>query len=1191
MPIVYCKPTTLHMEKLVQNIDFKQPYFGANDAVTRIAAVTSKTAVVTLNGRAKAYKLLTAGDEGMVIVWLIVDSFRDKMMRPARQQFAALARRYHIGNYGAPRRMPIVFCQTNMEKTIERETRGMNGQESSDYAAKAVQEWMAPRLSRVADAPALDTPCDNIYISYGVNGRWTVLPMRKFEESNGMKFLVPINREPVEIMRVICDITSGDTTTQIFTGADLQKVYAEQNVDLVIDKDRMLRRRQKSLPEGDFPRLTISTFEANEKALAATDIPRCVKKYAAAFDAIVYITLEFHALLYAGLPLRSGIWDVQQLVDSVLRTVLLQHPTLRKRVLLVPVDLMDMPHIPAVSGVDMVTGVTYVYGEVTLLLREVLYRNGVPRPEYVTPEFHLPVKPSTRRQDDDVEQMIPSTADPAPPTIADPAPPSTTDQTPPTTPPSPDPTPPTTDPAPPPTTDPVPPSTTDPAPPPTADLTPPSTTDPAPPPTTDPAPPSTADPAPVATTNVVVASAGGVPRGRSEVTQALDVLDLTSHAKKSSKQTRGRKTPASALKPVATPRQKQYRPKARAWIHQELLQKASGQAPGAYKNLVPLCEELLYQERVWLDMSAAEVVKQGLEPTAWAALPRNGVRVLPVLPFGMFGRERTVIVATPYLPLVATTDYRLKKSMVNVAYMRAYLCSLVAGHNVRTKNIIKSLICAVAFMVSRNLCEDPFRYAFFWMAKPTTTTWKAVDQLLTVTLRSDNDTCVLYQTYMCARHVFPEESVIIDEDIEEGVTDIVLGDDDYWAQYMRADTDEGIYEAKQQDIRAQLEKARQAYAGGRQRQQGRHRMHAPDDDGADLPQVSLKSDVATKWLAYSPLPEWRDLTNTTGQQRAALIECVDKNVMDYKVVALLQDDTPYPWYELPSRTVETYQYKLKFPPVLATDPIVSLFFASTKYEQELLGTSRRRFMALTAAIIGPHPSLADVLLTFRPPQLVLASNSRRLLRMPGQGNEINEFVTQAIASFTTWKTAVKKFQAELQEGKATLQDAAAQPPVVFAAVANALQPQGFVFVASRDRDLLPPPPVVEAPVTDTHTPVADTAAAATVQSLGGHSAHERIPDTDTEKEQEKETPIMVYGRPGCPHTEAALDTMRESGRTFTFVKVANAADKAVPSTKPASHTTVPVICHGDTFIGGNSDLKPYLNALPPLSGAAPPPRS
>jgi hypothetical protein len=87
--------------------------------------------------------------------------------------------------------------------------------------------------------------------------------------------------------------------------------------------------------------------------------------------AILFLPLVYMPLPRCGVKLHSGIWSsIADLTDSVFSHVYAS-ADLRARVLILPSDLLDMPNIPVVSGLDLLSGRAYAYGQVTDLLHTI----------------------------------------------------------------------------------------------------------------------------------------------------------------------------------------------------------------------------------------------------------------------------------------------------------------------------------------------------------------------------------------------------------------------------------------------------------------------------------------------------------------------------------------------------------------------------------------------------------------------------------------------------------------------------------------------------------------------------------------------------------------------------------------------------------------------------------------------------
>ena len=85
-------------------------------------------------------------------------------------------------------------------------------------------------------------------------------------------------------------------------------------------------------------------------------------------------------------------------------------------------------------------------------------------------------------------------------------------------------------------------------------------------------------------------------------------------------------------------------------------------------------------------------------------------------------------------------------------------------------------------------------------------------------------------------------------------------------------------------------------------------------------------------------------------------------------------------------------------------------------------------------------------------------------------------------------------------------------------------------------------------------------------------------------------PAIASGLRPCAFTERAVAALTAAGMAHEVVEVVSATDYIVPISKPASHTTVPVVFvkYGEVpsddmvqFIGGFTELSDFLKALPP----------
>lgn len=74
---------------------------------------------------------------------------------------------------------------------------------------------------------------------------------------------------------------------------------------------------------------------------------------------------------------------------------------------------------------------------------------------------------------------------------------------------------------------------------------------------------------------------------------------------------------------------------------------------------------------------------------------------------------------------------------------------------------------------------------------------------------------------------------------------------------------------------------------------------------------------------------------------------------------------------------------------------------------------------------------------------------------------------------------------------------------------------------------------------------------------------------------------IVYGRPWCGYCSAAVSLLKRAGLEFEYVDIReqgiSKAELADKLGRPVF--TVPQIVRGDRYIGGYTDLVPYLHSL------------
>lgn len=75
--------------------------------------------------------------------------------------------------------------------------------------------------------------------------------------------------------------------------------------------------------------------------------------------------------------------------------------------------------------------------------------------------------------------------------------------------------------------------------------------------------------------------------------------------------------------------------------------------------------------------------------------------------------------------------------------------------------------------------------------------------------------------------------------------------------------------------------------------------------------------------------------------------------------------------------------------------------------------------------------------------------------------------------------------------------------------------------------------------------------------------------------------FTVYGRPGCGYCVAAVQLLKAKGYSFDYIDIhtkgMSPADLTTVVGQPVR--TVPQILHGDRYVGGYTDLVPYLKEV------------
>ena len=87
--------------------------------------------------------------------------------------------------------------------------------------------------------------------------------------------------------------------------------------------------------------------------------------------------------------------------------------------------------------------------------------------------------------------------------------------------------------------------------------------------------------------------------------------------------------------------------------------------------------------------------------------------------------------------------------------------------------------------------------------------------------------------------------------------------------------------------------------------------------------------------------------------------------------------------------------------------------------------------------------------------------------------------------------------------------------------------------------------------------------------------------TEESSTEQPNDAFTIYGRPGCGYCSGALSLLQRSGFTFEYIDVyEQGIGKPELSEKLGRPVhTFPQVLHGDIYVGGYTDLVPYLRSL------------
>ena len=80
---------------------------------------------------------------------------------------------------------------------------------------------------------------------------------------------------------------------------------------------------------------------------------------------------------------------------------------------------------------------------------------------------------------------------------------------------------------------------------------------------------------------------------------------------------------------------------------------------------------------------------------------------------------------------------------------------------------------------------------------------------------------------------------------------------------------------------------------------------------------------------------------------------------------------------------------------------------------------------------------------------------------------------------------------------------------------------------------------------------------------------------------DKNDEFTVYGRPGCGYCSGAIRLLQQAEKAFEYIDIYEKGISKPELSKKINQPvyTVPQILHGDKYIGGYTELVPYLRGM------------
>ena len=1086
----------------------------AQDAVPGIRAIleldVAKHGTYAIKTKKMTQDLFDDADAGKIIVVLSVVLIQTRH-KDLNTLLKRLAVRYHRGNHARRERgePPVVFA-----------TAAKSAIKDSD-----VFDAITDRL-RKSLAPGVLPPMDivhGIYVSDGKGG-WHVKTLLTETMGHDGKFVPDLSLDELtnmDVMRVIVAANPRNVAVAPYTAEQHVAVWHEQGfaqripitegeVDTLVEKGAM----DDNVSQSD----TITRCEKQLSALQTLDVAATLRAYLpSGLDAAVFVTFGHGVLLDSALPLFPGIWDPVNLCDAVVARVL-RSPVLRSRVLVLPTDRIDFPHVPKICGVCLKTNKAYIYADVYKLLDSIEHSSATDASVHAQPdatdtdtetEMEMESKTGMGDGDGDTDTDTDTGSD---------------------------------------------------------------------------------------SSDVPFVTFGG----RSRVRNGRGGKDVDSDGDEGSSrargQTRGRgrgqargqargRGRGRARARVTTPRKLPAASVPRRLTAADIWTKrVSGPGPGVVADLQVLAERLSRQAFEWT---------AGTDGDDGASSARLGTsRRRDVLPFSLSSvpGTRTVLTSAPSMPYMFPTLNSTVFAMVNIAMMRCKLAGLVSEMYKSPVKYLRGIKLAIHYLVSRNLVQDPFRYALFDMATMVTAgVTNLVEEILTVVCSTDNDLQAFYQVYGTVEEV-PEDtkldcSSLVSRDSDIQPTGAI------WPTILQ-------------------------------------RSAVTVTADTPVPVTSRVTETGLHIVPYVSWPGWLPRDGEEAGNSATPTETILNNSkLDYKLGASLIGAFRYPCVKLQDRLVCSALVHAR-PTYAALDsPMLPLFFAITRYEATMPPyPADRGCLAAFYAVAGPGPSILDVLLAVRPPQLALSRAQRDLFKKRYAVYELREKMEQARRGHGKWKEVITRYLNGAGNGSVPSQ-------YTLRKRAEEALPAEFIKMVAAPYHFLPKP-VPSSPVAQTAGSEApqdgtkdikgdddgdgavfsivsddadeaddvisvvvdglssddeyDTAEDDSATSQDARTPEERTQDEEGVSTEAKEaTPdgkrFIVYGASWCPYTQRARAATSTTG---TSVEVSSATDVKIPTyvremAVAHKHTTLPIVVESKgetppTWIGGATETLALL---------------